>query len=93
MSTTAPRPAAQLDVSIRPLESGDLDVADRLMRIAFGTFLGAPDPITVFGDLNYVRSRFAAAPTWAFAAVVDGEWSAPTLRHGGGATGSSGRSP
>lgn len=58
---------------IRPLQDGDLDAADRVMRTAFGTFLGAPDPMGVFGDADYVRSRFAAAPGWAFAAERDGE--------------------
>ncbi|HEX4108751.1 MAG TPA: GNAT family N-acetyltransferase [Solirubrobacteraceae bacterium] len=43
------------------------------MRLAFGTFLGAPDPMQVFGDLDYVYTRFAAAPQWAFAAQLDGE--------------------
>ena len=66
-------PRAVADVVIRPLQEGDLDAADRVMRIAFGTFLGAPDPMMVFGDLDYVRSRFAAEPTWAFAAELDGE--------------------
>jgi Acetyltransferase (GNAT) family len=61
------------DVSIRPLQAADLDAADRVMRIAFGTFLGVPDPVTVFGDADYVRSRFAAEPSWAFAAELDGE--------------------
>ena len=61
------------DVLIRPLQEGDLDAADRVMRIAFGTFLGAPDPMMVFGDLDHVRSRFAAEPRWAFAAERDGE--------------------
>ena len=61
------------DVSIRRLQGGDLDSADRVMRVAFGTFLGAPDPLMVFGDADYVRSRFAAEPSWAFAAELDGE--------------------
>jgi GNAT superfamily N-acetyltransferase len=61
------------DVSIRPLHEGDLDGADRVMRIAFGTYLGAPDPIMVFGDAEYVRPRFRAEPSWAFAAELDGE--------------------
>jgi GNAT superfamily N-acetyltransferase len=64
---------APIDVLIRPLEEGDLDAADRVMRMAFGTFLGAPDPMMVFGDADYVRSRFAAEPSWAFAAELDGE--------------------
>src|SRR3982074_274432 len=67
------RQNAPIDVSIRPLEEGDLDAADRVMRMAFGTFLGAPDPMMVFGDADYVRSRFAAEPSWAVAAELDGE--------------------
>ena len=50
-----------------------MDLADRVMRIAFGTFLGAPDPVAAFGDAEYVRPRFAAEPGWAFAAELDGE--------------------
>jgi GNAT superfamily N-acetyltransferase len=60
-------------VAIRPLAEEDLDAADRVMRTAFGTFLGAPDPIAVFGDAQYVRPRYRAAPAWAFAAELDGE--------------------
>jgi GNAT superfamily N-acetyltransferase len=60
-------------VAIRPLTQDDLDDADRIMRTAFGTFLGAPDPIAVFGDAQYVRPRYHAAPSWAFAAELDGE--------------------
>src|SRR5437762_2616266 len=44
-----------------------------IVRLAFGTFLAAPDPLTVFGDVELVRPRFAAAPDWAFAAELDGE--------------------
>jgi GNAT superfamily N-acetyltransferase len=68
-----PSRAGPGDISIRPLQAGDLDAADRVMRMAFGTFLGAPDPMTVFGDMDYVRSRFAAEPSWAFAAELGGE--------------------
>jgi GNAT superfamily N-acetyltransferase len=57
---------------VRPLAPRDLDEADRVMRLAFGTFLGVPDPLTVFGDAELVRTRFAAAPGWAFAAELDG---------------------
>jgi hypothetical protein len=31
-------------VVIRPLTEADLVGADRVFRVAFGTFLGAPDP-------------------------------------------------
>jgi GNAT superfamily N-acetyltransferase len=61
-------------VAVRPLTPDDLDDADRIMRTAFGTFLGAPDPIAVFGDAQYVRPRYHAAPSWAFGAELDGEF-------------------
>lgn len=65
--------ASAAKLTIRPLEQGDVDAADRIMRTAFGTYLGAPDPLMVFGDAEYVRPRFAAEPDWAFAAELDGE--------------------
>ncbi|MEU0407713.1 GNAT family N-acetyltransferase [Streptomyces griseorubiginosus] len=51
----------------------DLDRADEIFRVAFGTFLGAPEPETFFGTADYVRTRWAAAPHAAFAATVEGE--------------------
>jgi GNAT superfamily N-acetyltransferase len=57
-------------VSVRPLDTADLDRADEILRVAFGTFLGVPD---LFGTADYVRTRFAADPRAAFAATVDGE--------------------
>ena len=63
---------ANPDVTVRPLEEADLGEADRIMRLAFGTFLGLPDPMAFMGDADYVRSRWAAEPTCALAAEVDG---------------------
>jgi predicted N-acetyltransferase YhbS len=60
-------------VVVRGLREDEVDVADRVMRDAFGTFLGAPDPGAVMGDAEFVRTRFAAEPSWAFAAELDGE--------------------
>jgi hypothetical protein len=59
-------------VTIRPLEEADLSDADRIMRLAFGTFVGLPDPMEFMGDADYVRTRWAAEPTCALAAEVDG---------------------
>lgn len=58
---------------VRPLREGDLWEADRIMRLAFGTFLELPDPMEFMGDGGYVRTRWHAAPDAAFAAEVDGE--------------------
>jgi predicted N-acetyltransferase YhbS len=60
-------------VIIRPLRDADLDEADRIFRLAFGTFLGLPDPMRFAGDADYVRTRFAAVPDAALAAELDGE--------------------
>ena len=55
---------------IRPLREQEVDAADHVMRLAFGTYFGAPDPITAMGDAEHVRPRFAAQPQWAFAAAT-----------------------
>jgi predicted N-acetyltransferase YhbS len=60
-------------ITVRPLRESDLGAADHIMRTAFGTYLGVPDPVTVFGDASYVKTRFRAAPDCAWAAEIDGE--------------------
>jgi GNAT superfamily N-acetyltransferase len=60
-------------VTVRPLEERDLPKADQIMRLAFGTFLGLPDPMAFMGDADYVRTRWIADPAAAFAAEVNGE--------------------
>lgn len=64
---------ASPQVRVRPLGEADLDGADQVLRLAFGTFLGLPDPMGFMGDGDYVRTRFAADPALAFAAELDGE--------------------
>ena len=55
---------AKSDISVRALEEKDLSTADRIMRLAFGTFLGVPEPASFFGDASYVRARaFFVVPT------------------------------
>ncbi|MFQ5457102.1 MAG: GNAT family N-acetyltransferase [Myxococcota bacterium] len=61
------------DPLIRPLREADLEEADRVMRVAFGTFLGLPDPQAFLGDAGYVRGRWRAAPEAAFVAEQGGE--------------------
>jgi predicted N-acetyltransferase YhbS len=58
--------------AIRPLTEADLPEANRLIRVAFGTFLGAADPERFWLDLDYVRGRFGAEHTAALAAEQDG---------------------
>jgi len=59
-------------VTVRPLREDDLEEADRICRLAFGTFLGLPDPMKFMGDAQYVRTRWRADPEAALAAEMDG---------------------
>lgn len=56
----------------RPLTQYDLPEAQRIVRRAFGTFLGAPDLDTFWTDFDFVYGRFGAEHTVAFAADADG---------------------
>jgi GNAT superfamily N-acetyltransferase len=58
---------------VRPLTEADLDTADQIFRLAFGTFLGLPDPLLFFEGADYVRGRWLLDPKSAFAAELDGE--------------------
>jgi GNAT superfamily N-acetyltransferase len=51
----------------------DLAAADRVMRVAFGTFIGLPEPASFMGDASYVPNRWKADPESAFTAVVEGK--------------------
>lgn len=60
-----------MPVLVRPLRESDLAEADRIFRLAFGTFLGLPDPATFGGDAEFVGTRWRADPTGAFGAFED----------------------
>ena len=68
-SSAQERPQA----TIRLLREEDLAAADRILRLAFGTFLGLPDPLQFMGDADYVRTRWLADPSAAFCAELSGE--------------------
>jgi len=58
--------------TIRALRETDFPEVDRIFRVAFGTFIGLPDPLSFAGDADWTRTRFATDPAAAFAADVDG---------------------
>jgi len=62
-----------IDVSIRPMQDADLVEAGRILRLAFGTFIGVPDPEAFGADREYVRTRWRNDPTTALVAEVDGK--------------------
>ncbi len=64
---------------IRPLLESDLDEADRIFRLAFGTFIGIPDPMQFGGDTDFVRTRWRRDPTASFAADYEGKLAGSVL--------------
>ena len=60
-----------MNISIRLLQESELAEADHIFRLSFGTFLGLSDPISFFGDADYVKTRFYSNPSAAYAAVSD----------------------
>lgn len=73
MDGTPGTPGTEIEVLIRPLRTDELPEADAVRRLAFGTFLGLPDPLSFRGDASPVRTRYLADPAGGFAAEVDGD--------------------
>ncbi|BAU12393.1 GCN5-related N-acetyltransferase [Leptolyngbya sp. NIES-3755] len=62
-----------MNLSIRPLQENELPLADHVFRLAFGTFIGLPQPTDFGGDAQYIQPRWHINPKAAFAAEVDGK--------------------
>ncbi len=62
-----------MNITIRPLMENDLPAARQIVCLAFGTFLGAPEPEKFWSDLDYVSTRWRADSASAFGAEIDGE--------------------
>jgi predicted N-acetyltransferase YhbS len=59
-------------VTVRGLEPRDVSDADKVMRTAFGTYLGLAEPATFGGDAEMVRTRAQAGHVAGFVAEADG---------------------
>lgn len=69
----SPQTQPRAEVVIRPLLESELGQADQMVRVAFGTFLGMPDPAAFMGDANYAHTRWKADPSSVLAAIHDGK--------------------
>ena len=58
---------------IAPLNEENLPEAERIFRVAFGTFLGAPEPEVFWADRDYVYGRHRAPHVAAFGATIEGK--------------------
>jgi GNAT superfamily N-acetyltransferase len=59
-------------VKVGLLKKSELDEADRIFRLAFGTFLGMPNPSEFAGDRDMLISRWHAPHVKVLAAREDG---------------------
>lgn len=62
--------ADRADVTVRDLRESDLTLADAILRSAFDTFTGVT---SLFGDKDYVHTRWLADPGAALASEHDGQ--------------------
>lgn len=61
-----------MSLTIRPLAEADVDAADKVRRLAFGTYFGIPDPSSFSGTARLVETRRRAWPDGALVAEKDG---------------------
>jgi GNAT superfamily N-acetyltransferase len=58
---------------VSAINEKDLPEAERIFRVAFGTFLGAPDPELFWADRDYVYGRQRAPHVASFGAALNGK--------------------
>ncbi len=63
---------AKDSVTVGVLRENEVDEAYRIVRLAFGTFLGLPDPMQFMGDRNFMRPRWRSRNTNVLAARTGG---------------------
>ncbi len=64
--------AANRAIQVGPLQEGELEEADRIVRLAFGTFIGLPNPLDFMGDRDFMTPRWRSAHVKVLAARADG---------------------
>jgi GNAT superfamily N-acetyltransferase len=74
-------------LTITPLAEPDVPAAAHIIRLAFGTFLGAPDPANFWTDRDYAHGRFHAPHVAAFAARREGALAGSIFVTGWGSAG------
>jgi GNAT superfamily N-acetyltransferase len=59
-------------ITVGLLKRSELNEADRIMRLAFGTFLGLPNPLDFMGDRTYMAPRWRSTHVKVIAAREGG---------------------
>lgn len=69
---TGPRRIQRRPAEIGLLDERELNEADAIVRLAFGTLFGLPNPHEFMGDADILKSRWRADRSRVFAAHIDG---------------------
>jgi GNAT superfamily N-acetyltransferase len=64
--------AKSQSVKVGPLKETELPEANRVVRVAFGTYLGLPNPLDFMGDRNFVAPRWRSGHVKLMAARENG---------------------
>jgi len=59
---------AKQPIKVGPLKQSELEEADRIVRLAFGTFLGLPSPLDFMGDRTFMAPRWRTTHSKVIAA-------------------------
>src|ERR1700691_5527111 len=61
-----------LPIKVGLLKQSEIEEAGRIVRLAFGTFLGLPNPLDFMGDRNLMTPRWRSTHVKVIAARKDG---------------------
>jgi GNAT superfamily N-acetyltransferase len=64
--------STKTSITIGPLKQSELAEADRILRVAFGTFLGVPNPSEFMGDREFMTPRWRSKNVRVIAAREGG---------------------
>jgi GNAT superfamily N-acetyltransferase len=64
--------AANQPIKVGPLKESELEEAARIMRLAFGTFMGLANPLDFGGDRNFMTPRWRSPNVKVLAAREEG---------------------
>ncbi len=62
-----------MQIKIRTLQEAEIPEANRIFKLAFGTFIGLPNPLEFYGDADLITYRWKIDPSAVFAAEIDGK--------------------
>jgi GNAT superfamily N-acetyltransferase len=64
--------STNLAIKVGLLKQSEVEDADRIVRLAFGTFLGLPNPLDFMGDRSFMTARWRSTHVKVIAAREDG---------------------